>query len=62
MQLKYLLVVVVVSDVKVDNYNIRTELRFIWTEPKKNSFQTESKFFKTKLKPNRNKKMYSAHP
>jgi len=67
MQLYYLLVVAVVSDVKVtslstwllvvDNFSIRTEPHYInWTDP--NSFRTESEFYQ---KPSRNK-TYSTRP
>ena len=77
MQLQYLLVVIDVSDVKVmsstiavmfaitwvvNNYNIQTETCFSELN-QTNSFWTKSDFFpKTEPKPNRNKKIYSAHP
>jgi len=71
MRLHYLLVVIVVSEVKVmsstvavifaitrvvNNYNIQTEPRF-FNRTKPNSFRMESEFFqKTKPKLSRNKK------
>ena len=77
MQLHYLLVVIVVSDVKVmsstvavifaitwvvNNYNIWTEPCFFFNGTEPNSFRTESEFvLKTELKLNWNKEIYSTH-
>jgi len=75
MQLHFLLVIVVVSDVKVmsstvavifaiaqvvNNYNIQTEPQFFWTKPNQTHSERNPSVFK-KPKPNRNLKKYIPH-